>query len=840
MMASGAGPGEVVAGAATGASSCTVPQPPDGAVIGCGQEHDALTVCHPWMNLGVATVAQLNDYIQSVLHAEPPVCEAVMEDVDNVAPVPVLMPDPRRPVAEAAPIETDSAPQPDNVDHNAAPDVQVVQAQRVYPATYLAPPPDQNVDVARLQFYQQTASILAPSTLQAASMSVASMVVSDPNLLDSVRSSAVACRAPQPPDGRWLGCGQAEHYPVCCLAWAQQGLTHADQIQPYLKQVNAGLASTAALSGNRLCSMRQPPVAGQTGALRKGCGQAAHPDQVCASWLAQGVFTLLEARQKLLEWKKQTPAQTVKSEPRVRKRPDRDRCIVPQPPDGAVRGCSSSGHHRGEVCDAWKGRGITTFPEIREFLMNWHKDHPDSNRKPCTFVQPPDGVLRGCGAPHHKGRVCGSWAEHGILSRQDALNKLREDKGDTKVKLFKSRSDAEKLCNLPQPPDGRVIGCGEPFHRMNVCDSWVAFGVPNREGVKTYVDKYRSDHGITGTLARVCRALQPPDGRIKGCGLGWHRGACPTWKALGLNDRKSMQEYIRSFISKSDGPSDGDRLIGPQTRSSHLGISRVSKFPEFSQDRDSSVRLFLEGDFDRSVHELTKRIRKDPDNAKLYNNRGVVYAERGWPDLALRDWAKAVLLDPSLADAYANRALGRVGVCKPVLASDDCKSAMALLRDDPDEDVLMTLAMALYETGDFDGCLAECTKVLDISSDSVQARTLTGLAYGAKKQYVDAAEMFEAALELSPDNARLSQLLGLARKKLDPNAAPSGDADQPGRAPSASGSVVGSDQETLSDFDQSDLDDDAMPLDDDDEFDRQSNAAEDDDTLSDEVTDDDG
>lgn len=62
--------------------------------------------------------------------------------------------------------------------------------------------------------------------------------------------------------------------------------------------------------------MRQPPVAGQTGALRKGCGQAAHPDQVCASWLAQGVFTLLEARQKLLEWKKQTPAQTVKSEPR--------------------------------------------------------------------------------------------------------------------------------------------------------------------------------------------------------------------------------------------------------------------------------------------------------------------------------------------------------------------------------------------------------------------------------------------------------------------------------------------------------------------------------------------
>lgn len=157
---------------------------------------------------------------------------------------------------------------------------------------------------------------------------------------------------------------------------------------------------------------------------------------------------------------------------------------MPQPPDGAVRGCSSSGHHRGEVCDAWKGRGITTFPEIREFLMNWHKDHPDSNRKPCTFVQPPDGVLRGCGAPHHKGRVCGSWAEHGILSRQDALNKLREDKGDTKVKLFKSRSDAEKLCNLPQPPDGRVIGCGEPFHRMNVCDSWVAFGVPNREGVK--------------------------------------------------------------------------------------------------------------------------------------------------------------------------------------------------------------------------------------------------------------------------------------------------------------------------------------------------------------------
>ena len=56
-----------------------------------------------------------------------------------------------------------------------------------------------------------------------------------------------------------------------------------------------------------------------------------------------------------------------------------------------------------------------------------------------------------------------------------------------------------------------------------------------------------------------------------------------------------------------------------------------------------------------ALADYNKAIELDPDDAIVYNNRGLLYKAQKKEDLALADFNKAIELNPKYVTAYTNR-----------------------------------------------------------------------------------------------------------------------------------------------------------------------------------------
>ena len=68
----------------------------------------------------------------------------------------------------------------------------------------------------------------------------------------------------------------------------------------------------------------------------------------------------------------------------------------------------------------------------------------------------------------------------------------------------------------------------------------------------------------------------------------------------------------------------------------------------------TSAVLFIatEDDFDKAISDFGIVLKKQPDNAKAYNDRGFVYRLTHDFDKAIADLNKAIEIDSDFADAY--------------------------------------------------------------------------------------------------------------------------------------------------------------------------------------------
>ena len=63
------------------------------------------------------------------------------------------------------------------------------------------------------------------------------------------------------------------------------------------------------------------------------------------------------------------------------------------------------------------------------------------------------------------------------------------------------------------------------------------------------------------------------------------------------------------------------------------------------------------GKFDQALSDFNAALKLKPNDAKLYDYRGMVYRCKNMNDKALKDFDKAMKLDPKFALPYRNRAM---------------------------------------------------------------------------------------------------------------------------------------------------------------------------------------
>jgi len=100
--------------------------------------------------------------------------------------------------------------------------------------------------------------------------------------------------------------------------------------------------------------------------------------------------------------------------------------------------------------------------------------------------------------------------------------------------------------------------------------------------------------------------------------------------------------------------------------------------------------------YDRAIADFNNALRLDPNNARIYHERGNAYNTKGDKDRAIADYTQAIQIDPNFANAYYNRGF---------------------------------VYFYRRNSGDIDRAIADCTKAIQIDPSYVHAYYTRGLAY---------------------------------------------------------------------------------------------------------------
>lgn len=185
--------------------------------------------------------------------------------------------------------------------------------------------------------------------------------------------------------------------------------------------------------------------------------------------------------------------------------------------------------------------------------------------------------------------------------------------------------------------------------------------------------------------------------------------------------------------------------------------------PEFREDL--AMAYYCSGQLPSAIHELSKASRLDYTNASYPKALGMLHVEQGDYEEAVRDLKRSLELAPADAQAHGmlGQALARQGLTN--LAIAEYERALDL---DPDLYLLhLSMARAYAQAGRHERAVESFRKFLARVGNQEKTRMLgeayvdMGRSYLANNNPARAAEVFQAALQRNPQDARA--LHGLAQ-----------------------------------------------------------------------------
>ncbi|UYD36234.1 tetratricopeptide repeat protein [Tolypothrix sp. PCC 7601] len=159
-----------------------------------------------------------------------------------------------------------------------------------------------------------------------------------------------------------------------------------------------------------------------------------------------------------------------------------------------------------------------------------------------------------------------------------------------------------------------------------------------------------------------------------------------------------------SYLAFGDKENNLYKLVSNNT------INSQDLVIEDSYVRSCALKSAQQGDYTKAIALLSHLIRRHPQNAVDYNNRGLVYFQSGEAQKAFCDYNTAIQINPSLASAYNNRA-NYYAACGKLAAA-----------------------------------IADYDRAIDLNPSHVRARINRGITWRELGQYEEAIENFDVAL----------------------------------------------------------------------------------------------
>ena len=155
-----------------------------------------------------------------------------------------------------------------------------------------------------------------------------------------------------------------------------------------------------------------------------------------------------------------------------------------------------------------------------------------------------------------------------------------------------------------------------------------------------------------------------------------------------------------------------------------------------------------DGKYQEAVDAFTQAVEKDPDHAPAYQDRGRAHAELGNLGLALADFKRVLSLhDKRVPQREVYREMGAVYFRMGKL--DDAVTAwqkgLGMVKDDPD--LLNSLAAAYLRLGRVDKASEAALAAYAVDPSLPEVLNTMGEVAMAKKEYRQAADLFEQAIE---------------------------------------------------------------------------------------------
>jgi tetratricopeptide (TPR) repeat protein len=225
--------------------------------------------------------------------------------------------------------------------------------------------------------------------------------------------------------------------------------------------------------------------------------------------------------------------------------------------------------------------------------------------------------------------------------------------------------------------------------------------------------------------------------------------------AMGREDYQAAADAFASYTKLENWDARGFQLEGMSRFLCLKFQAAISAFdqsllrvPRGAAHRWRGQARHFQGLYPQALEDLTKAIELDRNDAKAYDNRGVVLSRMGRYDEAISDYTKAIELDPKAGRIYVSRGVARRAKGLIDEAMTDFTKAIAL--DPADSNAYSSRGTARSEKGDLDGAIADYTKAVDLDPKYTSAWSNRGSVKFSKGLFDEAIEDFSKAIALDP------------------------------------------------------------------------------------------